>query len=274
MNTTTDTPLEAVLRRDGLIVAASIAALTVLAWVYVLQLAADMTMGGMDMMGYRMISNGFGMAMVPAQQAWTPSDFVLMFVMWTVMMIGMMTPSAAPMILIYARTGRMAAASAKPFAATGWFVAGYLAVWSGFALAATTAQWALGRLALLGPEMASTNNVLGGVILVAAGLYQWLPLKHACLSQCQSPVLFIQRLGGFRRGAAGAFRMGATHGVYCLGCCWALMALLFVGGVMNVLWIAALAVFALTEKLTPAGHLLSRLAGIGLMAAGLRLLVM
>ncbi|HLP70463.1 MAG TPA: DUF2182 domain-containing protein [Rhizobium sp.] len=274
MNTTTDTPLEAVLRRDGLIVAASIAALTALAWVYVLQLAADMNMGGMDMMGYRMISNGFGMAMVPAQQAWTPGDFVLMFVMWTVMMIGMMVPSAAPMILIYARTGRMAAASAKPFAATGWFATGYLAVWSGFALTATMAQWALERLALLGPEMASTNSLLAGVILVAAGLYQWLPLKYACLSQCQSPVLFIQRLGGFRRGAAGAFRMGATHGVYCLGCCWVLMALLFVGGVMNVLWIAALAVFALAEKLIPAGRLLARVTGVGLLAAGLRLLVM
>ncbi len=112
------------------------------------------------------------------------------------------------------------------------------------------------------------------MILVAAGLYQWLPLKQACLSQCQSPVLFIQRLGGFRRGAVGAFRMGATHGAYCLGCCWALMALLFVGGVMNLVWIAALAVFALAEKLMPAGRLLSRVAGIGLLAAGLRLLVM
>lgn len=274
MNTATDTPLEAVLRRDGLIIVTSIAALTVLAWAYILRLAAGMTMGGMDMMGYRMISNGFEMAMAPAQQAWTAGDFVLMFVMWAVMMIGMMVPSAAPMILIYARTGRMAAASAKPFAATGWFASGYLAVWSGFALVATTAQWALERLALLSPEMASTNNVLGGVILVVAGLYQWLPLKQACLSQCQSPLLFIQRFGGFRRGAAGAFGMGATHGVYCLGCCWALMALLFVGGVMNILWIAALAVFALAEKLMPAGHLLSRVAGIGLLAAGLRLLVM
>ncbi|MBB5700712.1 putative metal-binding membrane protein [Ochrobactrum daejeonense] len=274
MNRTTDTPLEAVLRRDGLIVATSIAALTMLAWAYVLRLAAGMNMGGMDMMGYRMISNGFEMAMAPAQQAWTVGDFVLMFVMWTVMMIGMMTPSAAPMILIYARTGRMAAASARPFAATGWFVTGYLGGWSGFALAATTAQWALERLALLNPDMASTNNVLGGAILIAAGLYQWLPLKHACLSQCQSPLLFIQRFGGFRRDATGACKMGAMHGVYCLGCCWALMALLFVGGVMNVLWIAALAIFALAEKLMPTGRLLSRVAGIGLLAAGLRLLVM
>ncbi len=161
MNTATDTPLEAVLRRDGLIIVTSIAALTVLAWAYILRLAAGMTMGGMDMMGYRMISNGFEMAMAPAQQAWTAGDFVMMFVMWAVMMIGMMVPSAAPMILIYARSGRMAAASAKPFAATGWFASGYLAVWSGFALVATTAQWALERLALLSPEMASTNNVLG-----------------------------------------------------------------------------------------------------------------
>lgn len=269
----TNTPLEAVLRRDGLIVAASIAALTALAWAYVLRLAAGMDMGSMDMAGYRMISKGFEMAMAPAQQRWTFGDFVLMFVMWTVMMIGMMTPSATPMILIYARTGRMAAASAKPFAATGWFVTGYLVIWTGFALTATTAQWALERLALLDPGMASANNILGGTILITAGLYQWTPLKHACLSQCQSPLLFIQRLGGFRSDAVGAFKIGATHGFYCLGCCWALMALLFAGGVMNILWIAALAIFALAEKIIPAGRMVSRVAGIGLFAAGLRLLL-
>jgi len=269
-----NTALEAALRRDRAIVVICLAGLTVLAWIYVLRLSAGMDMGGMDMTGYRMILTGFEMAMAPAQQPWTLSDFVLMVTMWTVMMIGMMTPSATPMILIYARTGRMAAASAKPFAATGWFVAGYLGLWFGFAVGATMSQWMLERFALLDPAMTSASNLLGGAVLITTGLYQWAPLKHACLSQCQSPLLFIQRLGGFRSDALGALKIGAKHGVYCLGCCWALMALLFVGGVMNVLWIAALSIFALAEKIIPAGLMVSQIAGIGLIVAGIRLLLL
>lgn len=132
----------------------------------------------------------------------------------------MMTPSAAPMTLIFARVGRTAVAAGKPFAATGWFVAGYLALWIGFALAATTAQWELERFALLSPMMASSSNLLGGGILILAGLYQWTPLKSVCLAQCQAPLLCIQRQSGFRSDALGAFRMGARHGTFCVGCCW------------------------------------------------------
>jgi predicted metal-binding membrane protein len=267
------TGLETLLKRDRAIVAVALAAVTALAWAYVLRLAAGMDMGGMDMTGYRMISKGFEMAMAPSEQPWNLGDFILTLAMWTVMMVGMMTPSATPMILIYARAGRMAAAAENPFAGTGWFVAGYLVLWGGFALAATTAQWALERFALLDPMMASASNLFGGLVLIVAGLYQWTPLKHACLSQCQSPLLFIQRHGGFRGDAAGALTIGAKHGLYCLGCCWALMALLFVGGVMNVLWIAGLAVFALAEKVIPAGYLISRIAGVGLIVAGVRLLL-
>jgi predicted metal-binding membrane protein len=197
----------------------------------------------------------------------------MMFAMWAVMMVGMMTPSAAPMILIHARVGRQAASEGKPFASTGWFAGGYLLVWSAFALAATVAQWGLESLALLTPMMASASAVLGGVVLVAAGLYQWTPLKDACLSQCQSPLAFIQRAGGFKRDMAGALRLGLRHGAYCVGCCWALMALLFVGGVMNVLWIAAISIFVLLEKIVPAGRLVSRVAGAGFVTAGVWLLV-
>jgi predicted metal-binding membrane protein len=268
-----ETTVEAVLRRDRAVVAAALVAITLLAWAYVLRLASDMDMGGMDMTGFRMISTGLGMAMVPAQAPWNVGDFVLMFVMWAVMMVGMMTPSAAQMILIHARVGRTAAAAGRPLAATGWFVAGYLMLWAGFALVATTAQGALERFALLDPAMASASNLLGGALLVIAGLYQWTPLKHACLSTCQSPLLFIQRHGGFRADAIGALQLGAKHGIYCVGCCWALMVLLFVGGVMNVLWIAALTVFALLEKLVRTGRLVSWTAGAALIVMGVRLLL-
>lgn len=267
------TAFETVFRRDRAIVAAALVAVTALAWVYVLQLAAGMDMGGMDMTGFRMISTGFEMAMAPVHEPWGARDFVLMFAMWAAMMVGMMTPSAAPMILIYARAARMAVTAGRPLAATAWFVAGYLLLWVGFALAATTAQWVLERYALLDPMMATASTVLGGGVLIAAGVYQWTPLKYACLSECQSPVLFIQRHGGFRSDVLGAVRLGSEHGVYCIGCCWSLMLLLFVGGVMNLLWIAALTIFVLAEKITPGGRLVSRVAGAGLIAAGVRLLV-
>jgi len=188
--------LEIILRRDRIIVAAALAALTALAWTYVLWLAADMDMGGMEMTGFRMVPAGIGI-MAPAFAPWQAIEFVYMFAMWAVMMVGMMTPSAAPMILIYARVGRQASAQGKPFAATGWFATGYLLTWVGFAPVATAAQWALDRTALLDPKMASASRVFGGIILVAAGVYQWTPLKDKCLAQCQAPLLFIQRQGGF-----------------------------------------------------------------------------
>ena len=190
-----------------------------------------------------------------------------------VMMAGMMTPSAAPMILIYARVGRQASAQGKPFAATGWFAAGYLLSWVGFALVATVAQWALDRTALLDPKMASASQVFGGIVLIAAGVYQWTPLKDICLAQCQSPLLFIQRQGGFHRDPSGSLLLGLRHGAYCVGCCWVLMALLFVGGVMNVLWIATISAFVLIEKIVPVGRLISRIAGVGFVVAGTWLVV-
>jgi predicted metal-binding membrane protein len=266
-----DEALELVLRRDRAIIVAALVLLTALAWAHVLLVADDMAMGGMDMTGFRMIPAGMGL-MMPAPAPWQPIEFAFVFAMWAVMMIGMMTPSAASMVLLYARVGRQAATQGKPFAAVGWFLGGYLIAWITFALAATFAQWALERAGLLTPMMEGASDVFGGAVLIAAGLYQWTPLKDVCLRQCQAPWLFIQRHGGFRRDATGSLALGARHGAYCVGCCWALMALLFVGGVMNVLWIAGIAIFVLVEKVIPAGHAIARVAGAGFLAGGAWLL--
>jgi predicted metal-binding membrane protein len=206
--------------------------------------------------------------MAPAIVPWSGGDFAAMLLMWAVMMVGMMIPSAAPMILIYARVGRRAESSGKPFAAAGWFASGYLLAWTGFALMATLLQWLLEQAMLISPGTASAGPLLGGLLLIGAGLYQWTPLKDNCLASCQSPLQFIQRHGGFRGDRAGALKLGLRHGLYCIGCCWALMLLLFVGGVMNLLWIAAIAAWVLAEKLLPPGRLVSRAAGAAMIAAG------
>ena len=266
-----ETLLAGLLRRERVIVLVAIAAVAALAWTYVVLLAGAMAMGGMDMTGYRALPALEAM-MVPAEQPWAADEIVLVFIMWAVMMIGMMLPSAAPMILIYTRVARQSAVRGRPLASAAWFASGYLLIWGAFALVATAGQWALDRLLLLSPMMAMTNGIFGGLALIAAGLYQWSPLKDACLRQCQSPWLFIQNSGGFRGGAKGALLLGARHGAYCVGCCWALMALLFVLGVMNVLWIALLAILVLAEKLIH-GRLLPRVVGFLLLAAGLSMIV-
>ena len=183
----TDSTLETVLRRDRWIVGGAIGILVALAWGYVLWLANDMDMGGMDMTGFRMIPAGIGI-MLPAGEPWRAIEFAYVFLMWAVMMVGMMAPSAAPMILMYARVGRQGKAQGKPFAATGWFAAGYLLAWTGFSLAATSLQWLIERAALLDSRMVIASNLLGAIVLIAAGLYQWTPLKDVCLAQCQSPI--------------------------------------------------------------------------------------
>lgn len=287
-----DTALESLLRRDRVIVAASLAALTVIAWTYTLWLAAAMSGDGMSMSGPGM---GADMRMDPAMEMdgmemeagaalslgtvlgisprpWSPVEAGVTLTMWIVMMVGMMLPSATPMVLLYARVGRQSRKEGKPFAATGFFAGGYLLAWVGFALAATLGQWLM-EGTLLSPALASASRIFSGAVLIVAGLYQWTPLKDACLSQCQTPIVFLQRHGGFRRDPAGAVGLGLRHGLYCIGCCWALMTLLFVGGIMNVLWIAAIAIFVLAEKVFFPGRLLSRIAGTLLIAAGLWQLV-
>ena len=188
--------LEAILRRDRAIIVAALGVLTALAWFDLVWLANDMAMDGMEMTGYRMIPAGQAL-MMPASSPWQPIEFAYVFAMWVVMMIGMMTPSAAPIILVYARVGRHAAES-RPFASTAWFAGGYLLAWTAFSLAATSAQWGLERAALLTPMMASASNIFGGILLILAGLYQWTPLKDVCLSQCQAPLGFILSHGGFQ----------------------------------------------------------------------------
>jgi predicted metal-binding membrane protein len=268
---TTDGALEAVLRRDRLIVGTALGVITGLAWAYVLWLAADMNRGGMDMRGLRMVPAGT-MMMAPATTPWSGVELALVFVMWLVMMLGMMAPSAAPMILLYARAGRQGAIAGKPLAATGWFAAGYFLAWAGFSLAATSVQWALERSALMDARMASASNLLAAVVLISAGLYQWTPIKNACLVQCQSPFRFLMSHGGFRSTALGSLSLGLRHGTYCVGCCWVLMALLFVVGVMNVLWIALLALLVLLEKLTRWGGWVARIAGVVCVGAGVWML--
>ena len=266
-----DAALAAVLKRDRAIVAACLVVLILLAWAYIVWLADDMEMGGMDMTGFRMIPAGKGL-MMPVDAPWHTIEFAFVFVMWAVMMVGMMMPSVAPLILLYARVGRQAAAVHQPFATSAFLAGGYLSAWIVFSFAATIAQWAVERQGWLTPAMSSESNTFGGLTLIAAGLYQWTPLKDSCLRQCQFPLQFIQRHGGFRADAIGSLKLGARHGVYCIGCCWMLMTLLFVGGVMNVFWIALISIFVLTEKVVPVGRLISRLAGTLFLAVGVWLI--
>jgi predicted metal-binding membrane protein len=262
---TFDTRLEAILRRDRYVVFGALLLLTLLAWGCVVWLAAMTSMATAEMPAMDMAMH----AMAPQARAWSITELTISFVMWVVMMAGMMLPTAAPMILLYAQVGRQAKALHKPLAATGWFAGGYLLAWTGFSFLAAVLQAALARVALLTPDMTSTNTILGGAVLIAAGLYQWSPLKYQCLSNCRAPLFFLQRHGGFQRLALPSLRLGLRHGLYCIGCCWALMLLLFVGGVMNIIWIASLAALVLLEKVLSEGRNVSRLVGAGLIIGGL-----
>src|SRR5215469_14069117 len=258
-------------RRDRVLAVLGLTFLTASAWAYLTWISVDMAMGGMDMAGYRMIQSGIGL-MMPSDRPWQPIEFAFVFAMWVVMMAAMMTPSAAPMILMYARVGQFIERRTTPLVATICFSGGYFLVWVAFALLATMAQWALERAALLDSATTSTSNVLGGLVFVAVGGYQWTRLKDLCLAQCQKPFAFLVRQGAFRPNAPGSLMLGLRHGAYCLGCCWALMALLFVGGVMNMLWIVALTLLILVEKVTPFGRQFAAVAGTVLIATGAWLL--
>lgn len=252
-------------------VLAALLLITLLAWTWVIHLSAQMTapMAGIDM------SSMPGMAaMAPAIEPWTAAHALFLFAMWAVMMVGMMTPSVAPMVLLYQRVAQQANSAGHSFAPAGWFFCGYLAAWVLFAAMATLAQWGLESLALLSPMMDGTSNIFGGAVLLLAGIYQWLPLKDACLSRCRAPLWFVQQHGGFQESAQGSLRLGFLHGLYCIGCCWALMALLFVGGVMNLLWIAAIMLLVLLEKILPGARWFARGAGVIAMVVGLWLMLL
>ena len=251
--------VEVALRRERLLVAFGLLLVVVLAWAWLIA-------------GAGMLHDMDGALMPMSGGPWTPGHALLVFAMWAVMMAAMMLPSAAPMILFYSAIARRhGEPGATAGASSAIFGLGYLAVWTAFSLAATALQFALERAALLSPMMQTTSIALAGALLVGAGLYQWSPLKRACLRHCRSPLAFV--MTHWRPGAAGAFSMGARHGAYCLGCCWLLMALLFVGGIMNLGWIAGIAALVLLEKLAPAGHWIGRAAGALMVAWGLATLL-
>jgi predicted metal-binding membrane protein len=210
-----------------------------------------------------------GMVMLDIHQ-WGLVTVLLLFVMWTVMMVAMMVPSAAPMILAFLTVNQRRQATDRPLVPVGIFLFGYLAVWTAFSAVATFAEWGLHQAAMLSTTMTATSTALNGGLLIAAGVFQWTPMKRSCLKGCRSPLSFL--MSEWRDGTAGAFVMGLRHGAYCVGCCWFLMALLFVAGVMNLFWVAVIALFVMVEKISTKGELLAHVAGIALVIAGAALM--
>jgi len=267
----TTTATEALLRRERLIIGAGITVVCLLSWLYLLTGAGTgMSTVAMSTWQFPPPIHAGGTTVV-----WSSSYWIIMVLMWWVMMIAMMIPSAAPTILLYARVYRHAQEKGqmgRVVIPTAAFATGYLLAWLVFSLVATILQWLLEQVGLMHAMlMWSTNNVLSASFLIAAGVYQLSPLKNACLSHCRTPADFISR--NWRDSRIGAATMGFHHGLYCVGCCWFLMALLFVGGIMNLVWIIGLAVFVLVEKLAPFGYSIARASGLLMIGAGAYLLI-
>jgi len=253
--------LEKLLKRDRIIIAAGLAVLSLASWGYLFYDA------------WRMRTTGSCCIIVTADmRPWLSSELLLLFVMWAVMMVAMMAPAAAPMVLTFAALNRRRRQSQKPYVPTGFFLLGYLIAWTIFSALATVAQRFMHGAALLSPAMVSTSAAFGAGILIVAGIFQLTPLKHACLSQCRTPLSFI--MTEWREGIGGALWMGLKLGAFCLGCCWVLMLLLFVTGVMNLVWVGVITAFVLVEKMAPAAKWVSRAGGIALIAWGAWLLFM
>jgi predicted metal-binding membrane protein len=239
---------------DRALVIAGLVGVIACAWAYVVPASLDMY-GRM---------NGAAAWMMEAN--WDARYLLLIFLMWAAMMVAMMLPSALPTILIFHRVARNDPKVRSPARLMFTFAAGYIAAWCGFSLVASLLQWGLAEAALLSPMMVSVSPWLGGAILIAAGIFQWTPLKYACLRHCRSPVGFLAE--HWQPGMPRALNLGLLHGLYCVGCCWALMLLLFVGGVMNLLWIGGITAFVLIEKLAPYRAQEGRLSGLALVLAG------
>jgi predicted metal-binding membrane protein len=252
--------LETLLRSEHLIAGGALAVLAALAWTYLILLS------------YAISPAMPGMAMTEVFRPWTLAQFGFAFAMWSAMMIGMMTPSIAPAILAYARLSEHPVARNNPLAPIGWFVAGYLFAWLGYAFIATAMQAAFLWSGLITPSLHSASRFFGGIVFILAGAYQLSGLKHTCLAYCRSPLTFIQDQGGFRPGTGSALAVGLKHGLYCVLCCWALMAILFVVGVMDLLWIAVISIWILVEKIFARG-ILTHLLGVVLIALGIVFLV-
>jgi predicted metal-binding membrane protein len=261
--------LESLLRRDRTIVGGALAGMVLLSWSYIL-VGAGTGMSALQMSGLPtgMRMNSPIAVLQPAP--WTVGYALVIFFMWWLMMLAMMLPSAAPMILLFAALTRKRREAGAPFMGTGLFVSGYLAVWGAFSAIAVTVQWQLERIALLSAMMLTKSMLLGAWLLIGAGVWQFTPLKHACLMHCRSPAEFLTH--HWRKTRAGAFQMGVRHGAYCLGCCWMLMLLLFYGGVMNIYWIAGLSILVVVEKIVPPRHWVTSLIGVTLILCGASLL--
>jgi len=244
-------------KQERVIVLTAIIGVVAIAWIYLLNMAAGMQrVAAMEVVGIK---------------PWGPIDFVLIFLMWTVMMIGMMIPGATPAILNFAALSRERRAQGETYVPTTVFVLGYLAVWTAFSVLATTLQWALNSLALLSPMMVMTSPILGGLVLVGAGIFQWTPIHKNFLARCRNPLEILRRR--FGEGTT-AFAMGLENGASCLGCCLVLMLLLFVGGVMNLLWVAVIAIFVLIEKALPYGDVCGRWTAVPLVIAGVIVMIL
>lgn len=205
---------------------------------------------------------------MPMDATWAVSEVAAVWLMWAVMMGAMMLPSAIPMLMVHRRV----AAKKNPSIPDShhWFLLGYLVCWTIFSAAAAAAQWSFQQAGVLSHMLALRNPAVSGSILMAAGAFQFTPLKTVCLNKCRTPIGFL--LTNWRSGRAGAFRMGLDHGKYCIGCCWALMMVLFVGGVMSLTTIAALSSIVLLEKLVPRGDLIAKLGGATLFLWGLSMM--
>ena len=250
------TPMESWLRKDRATVVVGMVGVTATSWLYLIHLSRSMA-SGMDMT-------------MPMMSQWSAADFLYTFVMWSVMMVGMMVPSAAPMVLTFAAVNRSRAERNAAVVPTSIFLAGYLLAWTAFSFLATLLQWGLHAATVLNPHTQAVTSWLGGLVLIAAGIFQLTPAKRACLKHCRSPLDFLAR--HWKEGSRGALRMGLEHGAFCVGCCWMLMVLLFVAGVMNLLWVATIAAFVLLEKILPRGTRVSLTASVLLLVAGLVLL--
>jgi predicted metal-binding membrane protein len=254
------TTVEILVRRDRWLVGGALAVITFMCWAWIVPM-------GRDMYGTMTGASAWMMTM-----EWDTTHLVLLFAMWVVMMAGMMLPSAAPALLLYAGVIRKSPAGDRTHAHVYAFAGGYLVIWTVFSLLATVLQRVLSNLLLLSPMMEVSEKTFGAIIVIIAGIYQLTPFKRTCLEYCRSPAEFLTR--HWRDGPGGGFYLGLTNGLYCLGCCWALMLLLFVGGVMNLWWITGLTIFVLLEKVAPLGLQGGRLTGVLVTAFGIWNLVL
>ncbi len=244
--------------QDKRIVLSGLVLVTAIGWLYMFYMA--WVMNNMHLIDMWMPPQS-------GTRVWTTWDLFMLFFMWLTMMLAMMTPTATPMVMMFATVNRQKKLKRQPYTSTFIFLAGYLVAWALFSMLASAIQWPLHERGLLNPMMNSNSYLLSGTILILAGIYQWTPMKDACLYQCRTPLGFL--MAAWKDGRFGAFRMGLHHGLFCVGCCWALMAVLFAVGVMNMLWVMLITVFVLLEKILPYSPAFTRMiTGTGLVVWG------